>query len=269
MSRRLNAESLLAIHHTHAHTHVRCLSLLHRLSLPSARDHQTQRRNVNISRVFLYSPTMIVRRTLPATVSSQARASYLALYSTLSRTRQPTRLPHGVCSCSNLKVYAYIPSINCANIRPSPSSLVRDRLQYNTRRRIFSTQSCLWSTYNRSDFSGQGFSSFYETDQPTRGPLGGTSNVGQSHVTPKALRQHLDQFVVDQDRAKVVLSVAVHEHYLRNQENQRRRDETARLEAQAQRRASAFRHPVEGSFQSHCIATPVIAFVARVSDPTR
>lgn len=117
-------------------------------------------------------------------------------------------------------------------------------------RRGFFSRTCLQSSYNRSDFSGQGFSSFYEPDQPTRGPLGGTSNVGQSHVTPKALRQHLDQFVVDQDRAKVVLSVAVHEHYLRNQENQRRKDEQAKLDAQAQRRASAFRHPVEGSFSS-------------------
>lgn len=66
-------------------------------------------------------------------------------------------------------------------------------------------------------------------------------------MTPKGLRHHLDQFVVGQDRAKVVLSVAVHEHYLRIQEMQRQKDEQTRLEAQQQRRASAFRHPVEGS----------------------
>ncbi|KAH7411630.1 P-loop containing nucleoside triphosphate hydrolase protein [Phaeosphaeria sp. MPI-PUGE-AT-0046c] len=119
---------------------------------------------------------------------------------------------------------------------------------YAIGRRTFTAASCIQSSYNRSDFSGQGFSSFYETDQPTRGPLGGTSSVGQGHVTPKALRQHLDQFVVDQDRAKVVLSVAIHEHYLRTQENQRRKDESARLEAQAQRRASGSRHPVEDEF---------------------
>tara|TARA_R110002003_G_scaffold1048_10_gene22233 strand:- start:16804 stop:18492 length:1689 start_codon:yes stop_codon:yes gene_type:complete len=129
----------------------------------------------------------------------------------------------------------------------SPQARASYLALYSIGRRAFSAPSPLQSSYNRNDFSGQGFSSFYETDQPTRGPLGGTSNVGQIHVTPKALRQHLDQFVVDQDRAKVVLSVAVHEHYLRNQENQRRKDEAARLEAQAQRRASAFRHPVEGS----------------------
>ncbi|KAL5115012.1 ATP-binding protein [Pleosporales sp. CAS-2024a] len=115
-------------------------------------------------------------------------------------------------------------------------------------RRALSASSAARSSYSRSDFSGQGFSSSYETDQPTRGPLGGTSNVGQPHVTPKALRQLLDHFVVDQDRAKVVLSVAVHEHYLRIHELQRRKEEADRLEAQAQRRASAFRHAVEDEF---------------------
>jgi ATP-dependent Clp protease ATP-binding subunit ClpX len=137
----------------------------------------------------------------------------------------------------------------------------RSRLSYIAFHRIgrhaFSARSSYQSSYHRSDFSGQGFSNFYEPDQPTRGPLGGTSSVGHSCITPKALKQHLDQFVVDQDRAKVVLSVAVHEHYLRNQENERQRKEQARLEAQAQRRASAFsRHPVEGSSQSHLVATP-------------
>ncbi|KAH6642627.1 P-loop containing nucleoside triphosphate hydrolase protein [Boeremia exigua] len=114
--------------------------------------------------------------------------------------------------------------------------------------RAFHARGPLRSTYHRSDFGGQGFSSFYEADQPTRGPLGGTSSIGSSHVTPKALRQHLDQFVVDQERAKVVLSVAIHEHHLRIQELRRQRDEQARLDAQAQRRASAFRHPVEDEF---------------------
>jgi ATP-dependent Clp protease ATP-binding subunit ClpX len=104
------------------------------------------------------------------------------------------------------------------------------------------------SRFNRSDFSGQGFSSFYEPDQPTRGPLGNTSNVGAGLITPKVLRQHLDQFVVDQDRAKIVLSVAVHEHHLRIQEIKRQHHEQARLEAQAQRRASVYRHPVEDEF---------------------
>ncbi|KNG48735.1 atp-dependent clp protease atp-binding subunit clpx [Stemphylium lycopersici] len=143
-----------------------------------------------------------IQRPLPAAVSPQARASYLALYS-ISRC---TGLSHS-----------------------------------HTRKS---------SRFNRSDFTGQAFSSFYEPDQPTRGPLGSTSNVGAGHITPKVLRQHLDQFVVDQDRAKIVLSVAVHEHHLRIQEIKRQLHEQARLEAQAQRRASVFRHPVEGSPKS-------------------
>jgi ATP-dependent Clp protease ATP-binding subunit ClpX len=147
----------------------------------------------------------------------------------------------------------------------SPQARASSIALHRTRRRIFHASRAVQSSYNRSDFSGQGFSSFYEPDQPTRGPLGGTSNVGHAHVTPKALRQHLDQFVVGQDRAKVVLSVAVHEHYLRIQENQRRRDEAARLDAQAQRRASAFRHPVEGSFN----LTAILLLRRLMSDQTR
>jgi ATP-dependent Clp protease ATP-binding subunit ClpX len=129
----------------------------------------------------------------------------------------------------------------------SPQARASYLALYSIGRRAFHVRRAVQSSYNRHDFGGQGFSALYETDQPTRGPLGGTSNLGHSHITPKALRQHLDHFVVDQDRAKVVLSVAVHEHFLRNHETQRRRDEAAKQEAQAQRRASAYRHPVEGS----------------------
>ncbi len=132
--------------------------------------------------------------------------------------------------------------------------------------RAFHTRGPLQSTFHRSDFGGQGFSSFYETDQPTRGPLGGTSNIGSSNVTPKALRQHLDQFVVDQERAKVVLSVAIHEHHLRVQEIRRQKDEQARLEAQAHRRASAFRHPVEGRPKSRYVLSPQVRFCAMNRD---
>jgi ATP-dependent Clp protease ATP-binding subunit ClpX len=122
------------------------------------------------------------------------------------------------------------------------------------------------STYNRSDFSGQGFSSFYEPDEPFRGPLGSTSNVGAGHITPKALKQQLDQFVVDQDRAKIVLSVAVHEHYLRIQELKRQQHERQALEAQAKRRASMYRHPVEGSPKSRSSYPPVHDFLQYIQE---
>lgn len=59
------------------------------------------------------------------------------------------------------------------------------------------------------------------------------------------LKQHLDQFVVGQERAKKVLSVAVFNHYQRIQELQRREEEEEELAAQRERRE---RHPVESEF---------------------
>ena len=101
--------------------------------------------------------------------------------------------------------------------------------------------------YHRSDFTGQGYTGIYETDQPTGGPLSGASNVGAPRITPRALKQHLDRYVVGQERPKKVLSTAVYNHHLRRREIQRQKDEEERLEAQAQRRELAFRHPLEGS----------------------
>ncbi|KAF2878290.1 P-loop containing nucleoside triphosphate hydrolase protein [Massariosphaeria phaeospora] len=116
-------------------------------------------------------------------------------------------------------------------------------------RRAFATTAPQASgQYNRSDFGGQGFTSIYEAGQSTSGPLGGASNVGAPRITPMALRQHLDQFVVGQERAKIVLSVAVHNHYKRIRELQRQEKEEAELEAQAQRKAMGQRHPVEDEY---------------------
>ncbi|KAJ4289780.1 ATP-binding protein [Kalmusia sp. IMI 367209] len=112
-------------------------------------------------------------------------------------------------------------------------------------RRAFSTGSTQKSQYNRSDFSGQGFTSFYEPDQPTRGPLGGSSSSGVSRITPRMLKEHLDQFVVGQEHAKRVLSTAVYGHYLRIRELQRQEDEQIRREERAARQALSHRHPVE------------------------
>lgn len=60
------------------------------------------------------------------------------------------------------------------------------------------------------------------------------------------LKQYLDQFVVGQDRAKKVLSVAVFNHYQRVQELHRREEEAAELLAQRARRESVEAHPIEG-----------------------
>ena len=80
-------------------------------------------------------------------------------------------------------------------------------------RRAFHAGSAQPSQYNRADFSGQGFSSFYEPDQPTRGPLAGSSSSGVSRITPRMLKDHLDQFVVGQEHAKRAVGTAVYGHY--------------------------------------------------------
>lgn len=111
-------------------------------------------------------------------------------------------------------------------------------------RRAFSS-TCLQgaSQFYRSDFANQPFTGSYETGLPTSGPLGSASIYGAPRLTPKVLKQHLDQFVVGQDRAKKILSVAVYNHYQRIQELQRRDEEEEELMAQRERRE---RHPAEG-----------------------
>jgi len=61
------------------------------------------------------------------------------------------------------------------------------------------------------------------------------------------LKEHLDQFVVGQERAKKVLSTAVYNHYQRIQEIQRQDEEFEELMQQQARRELGNRHshPVE------------------------
>jgi len=92
-----------------------------------------------------------------------------------------------------------------------------------------------------------GFTGYYEPG-PTEGPLRDTSNIGVPRITPKILKEHLDQFVVGQERAKKVLSVAVYNHYQRIQELQRRDDEEDAMLEQQARRSMSSRHPVEGVY---------------------
>ncbi|RMZ78251.1 hypothetical protein DV737_g3993, partial [Chaetothyriales sp. CBS 132003] len=99
--------------------------------------------------------------------------------------------------------------------------------------------------FRRSDFANQPFTGSYEPGLPTSGPLGGAAQRPPRDLTPRSLKQHLDLFVVGQDRAKKILSVAVYNHYQRIHELQRQQEEEEELVAQKERRE---RHPVEHDY---------------------
>ncbi|KAL4821577.1 P-loop containing nucleoside triphosphate hydrolase protein [Aspergillus spinulosporus] len=135
-----------------------------------------------------------------------------------------------------------------------PSSVHRTALRYRPLairpshlRRSFSSSSVSFPTFSqfdRTDFTSQPFSGVYETGLPTAGPLGSTPAFGV-RITPKSLKQYLDQFVVGQERAKKILSVAVYNHYQRVQELQRRQEEAEQLLAKRLRREDIQRRQEE------------------------
>lgn len=93
------------------------------------------------------------------------------------------------------------------------------------------------SRFRRSDFTGQPFTGSYEPEQKPSGPLGDASVWGVPTRTPREMKYQLDQSVVDQERAKKVLSVVVYNHYQRIQELQRREeDDDERLQQRLRRR---------------------------------
>ena len=111
-----------------------------------------------------------------------------------------------------------------------------------------SAQQSSSGSYQRTDFTNQPFTGIYEPGGPTEGPLRDASIIGAPRITPTMLKQHLDQFVVGQERAKKTLATAVYNHYQRIQELQRRDEEEEELLAVEERRRMAQhpRHPVEG-----------------------
>ena len=103
------------------------------------------------------------------------------------------------------------------------------------------------SQFRRSDFNSQPFTGSYEPDQKTYGPLRDASIIAPPKLTPRVLKQHLDQFVVGQERAKKVLSVAVYNHYQRVQELERREEEEEAMLQQRLRREMVDGNPMDGT----------------------
>ena len=110
-----------------------------------------------------------------------------------------------------------------------------------------SSSCCSSSQFRRSDFTGQPFTGSYEPGGRTLGPLGDASILGAPTLTPKVLKKHLDGYVVGQERAKKVLSVAVYNHYQRIQESQRLEEEEKEMLQKHLRRGMAEEHPLDGT----------------------
>ncbi|KAL8789638.1 MAG: hypothetical protein Q9213_001074 [Squamulea squamosa] len=123
------------------------------------------------------------------------------------------------------------------------------------------------SQFHRSDFANQPFTGSYEPGGTTSGPLGDASVLGAPALTPKTLKQHLDQFVVGQERAKKVLSVAVYNHYQRIREAQRLEEEEEELMHQRLRRESFHGHPVQDEYPGHQSAIPLHAPSPSLGNP--
>jgi len=103
--------------------------------------------------------------------------------------------------------------------------------------------------FRRSDFSGQGVTTTIEVRPEVRGPLSKVSKHGAPVLTPSLLKEHLDKFVVGQDKAKKVTSVAIYNHYQRIRELRRQEKEEADRVEQEERGLLMERerntHPVE------------------------
>ncbi len=106
-------------------------------------------------------------------------------------------------------------------------------------------------SFHRTDFQSQGagFSASYEPGRPTEGPLSKASSHGAVRLTPSLLKEHLDKYVVGQDKAKKVTTVAIYNHYQRIREIRRQEaEEQAKREQQARwesREREARSHPAE------------------------
>ncbi|TVY56379.1 ATP-dependent clpX-like chaperone, mitochondrial, partial [Lachnellula cervina] len=128
-----------------------------------------------------------------------------------------------------------------------------------TRRHLSTIPRLLDSQFRRSDFQSHSWTGTYEPGRPTEGPLSEASRTGASKLTPSLLKEHLDKFVVGQDKAKKVTSVAIFNHYQRIRELRRQEAEEEERYAKEERQRKARRdrerderaHPVENEYPGH------------------
>jgi ATP-dependent Clp protease ATP-binding subunit ClpX len=128
-----------------------------------------------------------------------------------------------------------------------------------TLRRFSTTSTALQrdgTTFRRADFS-QGYTAPYEPNPPVIGPLAQASKHGAPRLTPSMLKEHLDKFVVGQDKAKKVTSVAIYNHYQRIRELRRQE-----AEEQEQRAREERRHLTERERNSHPVESKFIRFIS-------
>lgn len=143
-----------------------------------------------------------------------------------------------------------MPGINRTLIlTTSPKTLLTLPIPLN--RRSLSTPPTLSadSQFHRSDFSGQGYVSSYDPNESPKGPLAQSSKHGATRLNPRTLKDHLDKFVIGQDKAKKVTSVAIFNHYQRVREIRRLEAEEQAKHEKRMRREQRDRvdnsHPVE------------------------
>ncbi|ESZ92006.1 hypothetical protein SBOR_7621 [Sclerotinia borealis F-4128] len=115
--------------------------------------------------------------------------------------------------------------------------------------------------FRRSDYEGQGWTSSYEPGAPTKGPLSQASRHGVPSLTPLSLKNHLDKFVVGQDRAKKVTCVAIYNHYQRIRELRRQEAEEQERKEQYSRR-----HLYERERNSHLVDNEYVGHVIQTAD---
>ncbi|KAA8911331.1 P-loop containing nucleoside triphosphate hydrolase protein [Sphaerosporella brunnea] len=100
--------------------------------------------------------------------------------------------------------------------------LLRSRVPSSTLPVIVRARCRYSSTYRASEFTSNGpYSNRVESKEAVIGPLGSGGGV---KITPRVLKQHLDRYVVGQDRSKRILSTAIYHHYQRVHQARRREE---------------------------------------------